>query len=106
MFITDLISVTELSRLTNKSRPTIYKYINDYNIGNFDDIPYSFIELLKMSKSSSREEIIKFCYNAYGQPSCGFDSEVQEIITLITKNKDKINLKKIKEFIQGEIKND
>ena len=31
MLITDLISITELSRLTKKSRPTIYKYINEYN---------------------------------------------------------------------------
>ena len=106
MFITDLISVTELSRLTNKSRPTIYKYINDYKNGNLDDIPFSFIELLKMSKYSTREEVVLFCYNTYGQSTEPFDNEIREIVSLLTKNKEKINIKRIKEIILEEIKND
>ena len=28
--INDLITVTELSRLTGKTRPTVYKYIKDF----------------------------------------------------------------------------
>ena len=58
MIITDFISITELSRLTKKSRPTIYKYLDDFHLGNYDDIPYSIITLFKMAKTSTKAEII------------------------------------------------
>ncbi|MBQ8717530.1 MAG: hypothetical protein IJY43_06790 [Clostridia bacterium] len=87
MFITDIISITELSRLTGKSRPTIYKYINDYNIGNLDDIPFSMIKLFKMSAFASKADIIAYCYKTYGHANRNYDEETQEIIALILKNK-------------------
>ena len=43
MPITDYMTVTELARLTHKSRPSIYKYVESYEQNNYDDIPYSII---------------------------------------------------------------
>ena len=106
MFITDIISITELSRLTGKSRPTIYKYINDYNIGNYDDIPFSIIELFKMSSSCSKLDIITYCRKTYGENKQAYDEETEEIIDLIIKNKTRLNIIKLKDFILGEIEND
>ena len=106
MFITDIISITELSRLTGKSRPTIYKYINDYNIGNYDDIPFSIIELFKMSSSCSKLDIITYCRKTYGKNKQAYDEETEEIIDLIIKNKTRLNIIKLKDFILGEIEND
>ena len=34
MKITDMISITELSRLLKKTRPTVYKYVSDFEKGN------------------------------------------------------------------------
>lgn len=106
MFITDIISITELSRLTGKSRPTIYKYINDYNVGNYDDIPFSIIELFKMSASCSKSDVILYCHKTYGQNTHTYNEETQEVIDLIVKNNAKLDIVKIKTFILEELKND
>ena len=34
MQITDIVTITELSKLLGKSRPTVYKYVSDYEAGN------------------------------------------------------------------------
>lgn len=104
MFITDIISITELSRLTGKSRPTIYKYINDYNSGNYDDIPFSIIELFKMSASCSKSDIISYCHKTYGRNTHNYNEETQEVIELIVKNNAKLDIGKLKAFILEELK--
>ena len=43
MPITNYITITELARLTHKSRPSIYKYVENYEVSNYDDVPYSII---------------------------------------------------------------
>ena len=107
MLITDLISITELSRLTKKSRPTIYKYINEYGKGNYDDIPYSMINLFKMAETSTKSEIISYCNATYGATySANCDEELQELIDLIVSNKEHLNVAKIKNIILEEINND
>ena len=106
MLITDFISITELSRLTKKSRPTIYKYLNDFNLGNYDDIPYSIINLFKMAATSTKAEIIAYCNATYGTSySDNCDEEVQELINLIISNQKDLNISKIKDFIMEELKN-
>ena len=83
MLITDLISITELSRLTKKSRPTIYKYINEYNNGNYDEIPYSMINLFKMAETATKSEIISYCNATYGTTyATNCDKELQDLINL------------------------
>ena len=105
MLVTDLISITELSRLTGKSRPTIYKYINEYNAGNYDDIPFSFIKLFDMAKFSSRADIEGYCYKTYGVPdSLKSNEEIKEVIMLISENSGNIDFEKLKKFILEEIK--
>jgi hypothetical protein len=106
MFITDFISITELSRLTKKSRPTIYKYLNDFNSGNYDDIPYSIINLFKMAETSTKAEIIAYCnatYKTTYADNC--DEEVQELINLIILKQKELDISKIKDFIMGELNN-
>ena len=41
-------SITELSNLTGKTRPTIYKYLKAYEEDKYDDLPYSFIQLFDL----------------------------------------------------------
>ena len=107
MLITDLISITELSRLTKKSRPTIYKYINEYGKGNYDDIPYSVINLFKMAETSTKSEIISYCNATYGTTySANCDEELQELIDLIVSNKEHLDITKMKNNILEEINND
>ena len=107
MIITDFISITELSRLTKKSRPTIYKYLNDFSLGNYDDIPYSIINLFKMAETSTKAEIVAYCNATYGTVyanSC--DGETQELINLIISKQKELDLSKIKDFIMKELDND
>ena len=107
MIITDFISITELSRLTRKSRPTIYKYLNDFSLGNYDDIPYSIINLFKMAETSTKAEIIAYCNATYGTTYAdNCDEELQELINLIISNKEHLDIAKIKNIILGEITND
>ena len=107
MTITDMISITELSRLTQKSRPTIYKYLNDFNLERYDDIPYSIINLFKMAKAATKAEIIAYCNATYGSvyKDAGGE-EVQELINLIISKQKELDISKIKSFILGELKND
>jgi predicted DNA-binding transcriptional regulator AlpA len=107
MFITDLVTITELSRLTKRSRPTIYKYINDYLCGNYDDIPFSFLKLFQLSSNCSKSDIEHYCRITYGEDATrGIDMETQELIDLIVKSRSQIDIAKIKSFILKEIEND
>lgn len=99
-----MLTITEIARLTNKSRPTIYKFLSDYNDKKLNDIPYSFVELFRlMEKKVSKKEIIEYCRANFIDV---VDIKLQEIINLLSKNKDKINLEKIINFIEEELKNE
>lgn len=96
-------SITELSNLTGKTRPTLYKYIKAYENNSFDDIPYSFIKLFDlMSKPGvKRNEITEYCQSNF--QSVDSDIKVNDIISLIKNNKDKIDLDNLKKAIEEEI---
>ena len=100
-----LFSITELSNLTGKTRPTIYKYVNAYDNGELDSIPYTFIKLFDlMSKANvKRKDIIDFCNANF--VNADSDGEINELVKLIKENKDKIDIKKVKDLIKEEIKN-
>lgn len=107
MLITDFISITELSRLTKKSRPTIYKYLNDFSCGNYDGIPYSIIKLFKMAETATRAEIISYCQSTYGAMNTDdYGEDVQELLNLIITNQQHLDITKIKNFIMGELNNE
>ncbi len=108
MQITDIITITELARISGKSRPTLYKYINDWQNEIYADIPYLFIQLF--SKISSGEfkkaDIIYYCNDVFAMgKKTSPDTELEEIFELIKTNKNKINLSELKRKIQEDINN-
>ena len=105
MAIELVLSITELSTLTGKTRPTLYKYIKSYEEGMLDEVPYTFIQLFNlMSKPNVRRgEVVNFCKSNF--MTVDKDEDVNDIIKLIKDNKDKIDLKKIKDMIEEEINN-
>ena len=100
MRITDLLSITELSRLTGKTRPTLYKYIGDYENNNYDNVPYSFKTLFDMItiENKSLNEVKDFCNKKFKGNE---DDKASELVDLILKNKKKLDIdgmiKRIKE---------
>lgn len=102
-FVTDTISITELSRLTNKSRPTIYKWLTLYENGSISELPKRICELFDLiAGRGSKKDIYQFCeINFYDAAQ---DDVLREIIELLTANKDKLDLNRIKEFISEELK--
>ena len=99
------LTITELSNLTGKTRPTLYKYINAYELGFFDDVPFSFIQLFNLMEKANikRKEIVDYCEANF--KSVDSDIKVNEIVTLIKSNKEKIDLDNLKKHIEEEIKN-
>ena len=96
-------SITELSNLTGKTRPSIYKYLKAYEDCKYDDLPYSFIQLFNLmeKEGASRKEIIEYCEKNF--KTVDEDIKVNEIINLIKNNKDKINLDNLKKNLEEEI---
>lgn len=101
-----IFSITELSNLTGKSRPSLYKYMNAFEMNDYDQIPYSFVKLfeLMIKPNVNKNEIINYCELTFNGVSN--DDKINEIFNLIKNNKDKLNLEKLKIFIEGEIKNE
>lgn len=107
MTITDLVSITQLSRLTHRSRPTIYKYLNEYESAHYNNVPSSFFLLFQMAETASLEEIIEYCNEMFGSwnSECeGKDPLLGEIVDLLIANSSKLDLQKIKEHLLEEIK--
>ena len=100
-----LFTITELSNLTGKTRPTLYKYINSYDSGDLDSVPYSFIQLFNLLEKPNvkRSEIVNFCNANF--VNIDKDEEVNNFVKYIKENKEKIDLTKIRKFIEEEIKN-
>ena len=103
MNITDYMTITELSRLTNKSRPSMYKYVLSYENDNLDEIPYSIIMLFRLIlENKPKQEIVNYCLKTFGKDT---DNNIVEIINLLKENKEKLDLSKIKKLIEEEINN-
>lgn len=116
MKITDVISITELSRLLKKSRPTVYKYVFDFESGKYGQIPHSIKKLFEeiQTGAASKREICQYCTHWFGEAETpkGFLSLTQlkdkhttlkEIIKLLNVHERKLDLVKIKNFIEQEI---
>ncbi len=105
MKIQELFTITELSRLLDKSRPSTYKYLSDYCSGNFDNIPllikclFDNVENGKYNKS----DVYDYCYRFLLVDN---QKDIKEIYELLNKNKNCLNLNKIKELILKEIENE
>lgn len=97
------LTITELSNITGKTRPTIYKYIESYQAGNLDDVPFTFIQLFNLmnKQNVTRKEVMDFCDHNFKKVDD--DIRITEIVTLLSNNVDKVNLDNIKELIEKEI---
>ncbi len=100
--ITDTVTITELSRLTNKSRPTIYKWLTLYENEKRDEMPQAITQLFDMiAASGSKKEIYQFCEDQF--IGLNDDEGLEEILRLLRSNRYKIDLEKIKNYILEEI---
>ena len=100
MKITDVVSITELSRIMNKSRPTIYKYIEDYENEVFTDIPLLVKELFDSItiKGFTKKDIYNYCDMHFME-----NDELTAIIRFLKENKNKINLNRVMNFLRNEV---
>ena len=111
MKITDMITITELSRLLGKSRPTVYKYITDFEEGNYNAVPHSVKKLFMEIQSGAipKKGIYEYCEHWFtGDAPTTKKKEkpitLKEIINLLKKNEKKIDLTKLKTYIEEELK--
>lgn len=104
MTLNDL-NITELSRLLNKSRPTVYKYITDYKCKKFDNVPNSVKVLFdRIEDGCTLGEVYAYCKDNFSEKEIKSE-ELKQIINLIIANGEIINLENLKKFIMGEIEN-
>ena len=113
MKITDMITITELSRLLGKSRPTVYKYISDFEEGNLAALPHSVKKLFTEIQSGNipKKGIYEYCEHWFsGEPATPAPAKknkpttLKEIIALLKKNERKLNLENLKHYIEEELK--
>ena len=100
-----LFTITELSNLTGKTRPTLYKYISSYDSGDLDSVPYSFIQLFNLMEKPNvkKSEIVNYCNDNF--INVDKDEEINNLVKYIKENKNKINFVRLREIIAEEIKN-
>lgn len=113
MKITDMITITELSRMLGKSRPTVYKYIADFESGNFGALPSSVKKLFCEIREGKlpKREIAAYCeYWFDGETEAPKKKKVKEkpltlkdIFALLKRNEGKLDLAKLKKYIEEEI---
>lgn len=113
MQITDIVTITELSKLLGKSRPTVYKYVSDYEAGNYSALPHSVRSLFDKitSGETSKRGVFEYCDHWFsGQ---GINEKIKkaekpttlrELIRLIKDNENKLDLSKIKDYVEEELR--
>ena len=112
MQITDIVTITELSKLLGKSRPTVYKYISDYESGNYSALPHSVRSLFDkiMSGEASKRGVFEYCEHWFSAPGATSHtapsqrSALKEIIKLLKDNESRLNLARIKSFLEEELR--
>ena len=113
MKITDIVSVTELSKILNKSRPTVYKYVSDFERGEHSAIPHSVKRLFLQIQSGNIPKREIYAYGDYWFAS-GEKKEtkkqagtsLKDIFKLLKDNEKKLDLTKVKAYIEEAIKNE
>ena len=103
--ITDTVSITELSRLTNKSRPTIYKWLMLYENESKDELPQVLARLFDLiADNGSKKDVYQFCEEQFIVRDD--DETLEEVLRLLRTNRSKLDLERIKNYILEELKND
>ena len=100
MKITDSITITELSRLMNKSRPTVYKYISDFEEEKNEELPSPVLVLFQEIANGNfgKKDIYSYCDSKFSSKT-----DLNDVLNLIRDNAAKIDLTKLKENIKKEI---
>lgn len=96
-----IVTITELSALTNKTRPTLYKYMTLYNSGNLNEIPYSLIKLFELinKPTVSKKEVIDYCQDNF--INIDSDQEFNNFVSYLKGKKNQLDYEKIKNFIEA-----
>ena len=110
MKITDMITITELARLLDKSRPTVYKYISDFESGNYTALPPSVKKLFMDIQEGKipKKGIYEYCEHWFASETpTGKKKDkpvtLKEIFALLKKHERNLDLQKIKAYIEEEI---
>ena len=109
MQITDIVTITELSKLLGKSRPTVYKYIFDYESGNYSALPHSVRSLFDKitSGETSRRGVFEYCEHWFDTPTTAKSSQktsLKDILKLLKDNENRLDFGKILSFIEEELR--
>ena len=110
MKITDIVTITELSKLLGKSRPTVYKYISDYESGNHSALPHSVRSLFDriMSGETSKRGVFEYCNHWFDTKTARAATEkpttLKDVIKLLKDNEGRLDLKKIISYIEEELR--
>ena len=113
MQITDIVTITELSKLLGKSRPTVYKYVSDYEAGNYSALPRSVRSLFDKitSGETSKRGVFEYCdhwFSSRTMPEKTRKTEkpttLKELIRLIKDNESRLDLSKIKDYVEEELR--
>lgn len=98
------ITISELSRLTNLSRPTLYKYVEEYENEEISNIPTDILELFNYIYSNevkNKSDIINYCIKKNKKSS---ESSVFDKIKMLY-NSDEQFKKKLILFVNDYCKN-
>ena len=102
MKITDAITITELSRLLQKSRPTVYKYISDYEQNDYEAIPFAVRELFRLidEEDLSRDDIVSYCKTRFGVSDIPLSADAIKAIDYIKTNQDAIDFHRLEKYLR------
>ena len=102
MKIIDAVTISELSRLLNKSRPTVYKYISDYEEGILDSIPESVKELFRLisEEDYEYEKIVEYCRKRFGEGGQKISTSAKNAIDYIIAHQDNIDFVELDYYLK------
>jgi len=109
MKITEVVSITELSKILNKSRPTVYKYVSDFERGEYGAIPHSVKRLFLQIQAGNIPKREIYAYGDYWFSDGSVKPEgkkavtLREIFKLLKDNEKRLDLTKVKEYIMEAI---
>ena len=105
MKIIDAVTISELSRLLNKSRPTVYKYISDYEEGILDSIPESVKELFRLisEEDYEYEKIVEYCHKRFGEGGQKISTSAKNAIDYIIAHQDDIDFVELDYYLKKYI---
>ena len=113
MQITDIVTITELSKLLGKSRPTVYKYVSDYEAGNYSALPHSVRSLFDKitSGETSKRGVFEYCDHWFTSRTSGLKRDgaeksvtLKDVIRLLKDNEGRLDLTRIKSYIEEELR--